>query len=116
MVQFSLDITVVLSLALLMVVAPPAAAQALRKQALVIGAARSALSSVGLAGHFVFITEGYQDITVWDGNHRKIGFQFPLGSFSLRAYLYGLHMGQFCVCLLEIFAQLSVRISHHVHF
>lgn len=63
MVQFSLVITVVLSLMLLMVVAPPAAAQALRKQALVTGGARSALSSVGLAEPFVFITEGYQDMT-----------------------------------------------------
>lgn len=104
MVQFSLVITVVLSLTLLTVVTPPAAAQALRKQALVTGGARSALSSVGLAGPFVFITEGYQDTTEWDGNHRKMGFQFPLCSFSLRACLSGLHVGQFCLCLLEIFA------------
>lgn len=74
MVQFSLVTTVVFStvlLMLLMVVAPPAAAQALRKQALVTSGARSAFSSVGLAGHFVFISEGNQDMTEWDGSHRK---------------------------------------------
>lgn len=65
MVQFSLVITVVLSLTLLMVVAPPAAAEALRKQAQVTGGARSALSSVGLTEHFAFITEGYQGMTEW---------------------------------------------------
>lgn len=74
MVQFSLVTTVVLSTVLvmfLMVVAPPAAAQALRKQALVTGGARSALSSVGLAGLFVFITGGYKDMTDWDGSQKK---------------------------------------------
>lgn len=82
MVPFSLAVTVVLSLMLLTVVASPAAAQAPRKQALITGGARSALSSVGLAGHFVFITEGYQDRTEWDGNQKKWDSSFHCAPFA----------------------------------
>lgn len=39
----------------------------------------------------------------------KMKFQYPLCSFSLRTSLYGLHVGQFCVCLLEIFAPAICR-------
>lgn len=39
----------------------------------VTGGVRNALSSLGLTGHFVFITEGYKDMTEWDGVHRENG-------------------------------------------
>lgn len=116
MVQFSLVITVVLSLMLLMVVAPPAAAQALRKQALVTGGARSALSSVGLAGPFVFITEGYQDMTEWDGNHRKNGIPVSIVLLFPQSVSVWTACSNFVCASLRSLPRLSIRISHRVHF
>lgn len=72
----------------------------------VTGVVRNALSSLRLTGHFLCITEGYQDMTEWDAVHRENGTAV---SILLLLFLQSMSVWIVCrtafsLCLLEIFA------------